>query len=173
MGGPFALYLAAGSEAKSMVTLKFHLAKEEDFEDLVRLRISVMKESLERIGRFNEDRARDRFRQGFSPQHTRHIVIGAERAGFLVLKTSENEMLLDHLYIALPFQRMGVGSHVLKQVFAEADAAGLPVKVGALKGSESNNFYVRNGFELVSQGEWDLYYSRPSQAIPPQSRPDT
>jgi len=47
-------------------------AQPDDFEALVALRIEAMRESLERIGRFDRTRARERFLNGFSPTHTRH-----------------------------------------------------------------------------------------------------
>lgn len=36
---------------------------------------------------------------------------------------------------------------------------GLPVKVGALRGSDSNRFYQRLGFRKLSEDEWDIYYT--------------
>ncbi|RMN79860.1 hypothetical protein ALQ56_05513, partial [Pseudomonas syringae pv. papulans] len=36
----------------------------EDFETLVAIRIEAMRESLERVGRFDPVRARERFREG-------------------------------------------------------------------------------------------------------------
>lgn len=45
-------------------------------------------------------------------------------------------------------------------IFEEADAAMLPIRVGALRESDSNRFYARHGFELVEQAEWDNYYVR-------------
>jgi GNAT superfamily N-acetyltransferase len=72
---------------------------------------------------------------------------------------------LDHLYIHPGFQGRGIGSVVLRQVFAEADERGMPVLVGALKESASNRFYQRHGFALVSEGEWDNYYVRSPEAI--------
>jgi hypothetical protein len=57
-----------------------------DAEALVALRIAAMRASLERIGRFDPGRARERFLAGFSPAHTRHIVVAGERVGFVVVK---------------------------------------------------------------------------------------
>lgn len=53
---------------------------------------------------------------------------------------------------------------MLDAVFAEADALGLPIRVGALKDSASNRFYQRHGFQLAEQAEWDNYYLRPPVA---------
>lgn len=133
-----------------------------DFETLVKIRIEAMRESLERVGRFDPLRARERFRSGFSPQFTRYIEVAGERVGFVVVKPMIDGLLLDHLYIRQSAQGAGVGSTVLRQVFREADAAGLPVRVGALRESDSNRFYVRHGFEFVERDEFDNYYIRPS-----------
>jgi len=135
-------------------------AAEEDVESLVALRIAAMRESLERIGRFDAQRARDRFMAGFSPEHTRHINKDGKRVGFVVVRLDGDGLLLDHLYVHPDYQNQGIGQWVLRQVFDEADGQGKDMKVGALKGSGSNRFYARHGFELVEQAEWDNYYVR-------------
>src|SRR5688572_30723346 len=47
------------------------------------------------------------------------------------------------------------GRLVLGEVFRRADAEGVRVRVGALKGSDSNRFYLRHGFQPDGQGEFD------------------
>ena len=135
----------------------------EDFEALLALRIEAMRESLERIGRFDPARARERFAAGFSPGHTRHILVDGQCAGFVAARPLEGHFSLDHLYIRPARQGQGIGAAVLARVVAEADAQGLPVRVGALRGSDSNRFYLRHGFRLVEQGEFDNYYIRVPQ----------
>jgi GNAT superfamily N-acetyltransferase len=122
-----------------------------DFDELAALRIDAMRDSLERIGRFDPQRARERFRNGFSPDHTRHIVVDGKRAGFMAIKSQDDHLLLDHLYLRPEYQGRGIGAAVLQIVFAEADAAGLPVRVGALRDSDSNRFYARHGFEKTHE----------------------
>ncbi len=141
-------------------------AIELDFEDLLALRIEAMRESLERIGRFDPARASDRFRAGFSPTHTKHIVADEQRVGFLATQQQEQHLLLDHLYIKPVHQGRGIGSAVLQLVFAQAERLHLPVKLGALKESDSNRFYMRHGFQLIEQAEFDNYYLRQSEDIP-------
>lgn len=132
-----------------------------DFDTLVNIRIDAMRAGLERIGRFDPTRARERFRASFTSEYTRHIIVNGERIGFVVVKPEADALLLDHLYVGGNAQGKGVGAAVLAQVFAEADAAALPIRVGALRDSDSNRFYVRHGFKLVEQGEFDNYYVRP------------
>ena len=142
--------------------MKLEPACEDDFESLVALRIEAMRESLERIGRFDATRARERFRATFDPGVTQHVVVEGRRVGFVAVKRMEDHWLLDHLYIRPSQQGAGVGAAVLKIVFAQADAAGMPIRVGALRESDSNRFYERHGFRLIERAEFDNYYLRSS-----------
>ena len=104
--------------------------QQSDLDDLVAIRIEAMRESLERVGRFDPVRARERFLDGFEARDTRYIEAAGERVGFVVVKHHHNELSLDHLYVRPSAQGSGVGSAVLMQIFKEADAAALPIKMG-------------------------------------------
>lgn len=132
----------------------------DDVEELVALRIVAMRESLERIGRFDPERARQRFVSGFVPEQTRHIVLRGERVGFVAVKPSSDGLFLDHLYVHPRFQGRGIGSAVLAILFSEADTLRLSLRVGALRESASNRFYLRHGFTQVEETDWDIYYVR-------------
>lgn len=138
--------------------------QQSDLDNLVAIRIEAMRESLERVGRFDPVRARERFLSGFEAGSTRYIEAAGERVGFVVVKHHHNELALDHLYVRPSAQGSGVGSAVLTQIFKEADAATLPIRVGALKESASNRFYTRHGFQFIESREFDNYYVR--QPIP-------
>jgi GNAT superfamily N-acetyltransferase len=137
-------------------------SRSEDFEALVNLRIEAMRESLERIGRFDALRARERFRSGFVPEFTRHILADGERVGFVAITPTSDGLSLDHLYLRPEFQGRGIGSAVLARIFEEADSRALSLRVGALRGSDSNRFYLRHGFVRAEESEWDIYYVRPA-----------
>ena len=139
-------------------------ANDDDFEALLSLRMAAMRESLQRLGRYDPQRARERLGRAFEPAHSRHILLGGERVGFVVLlprlDARPPHLLLDHLYIAPQAQGQGVGSWVMAQVLDEADRRDLPVRVTALRLSDANRFYQRHGFELQHETEWDLHYLR-------------
>jgi len=145
--------------------LSFSPVSDDDFEDLLAIRIAAMKESLSRIGRFDPSRARERFKSGFSPENTRHVVVSGSCAGFVTVKPFDDGLLLDHLYVLPSFQGHGIGALVLASIFKVADADRQQIRVGALKESDSNRFYERHGFKLVSEGEWDNYYVRSCQTL--------
>jgi GNAT superfamily N-acetyltransferase len=144
-------------------TVTLAAVRADEFEELLALRIAAMRDSLERIGRFDPERARQRLRASFAPAQTRHILLDGARAGFVTVKHAERELLLDHLYVHPRYQGRQIGALVLRMIFDEADALGLPIRVGALRESGANRFYRRHGFVQVEEGEWDIYYARPPQ----------
>ncbi|MCA0239479.1 MAG: GNAT family N-acetyltransferase [Proteobacteria bacterium] len=131
-----------------------------DFEALLALRLRAMRDSLTRVGRYDEQRARERLAAGFDPAHTRHIVVDGQRVGFIVLKRLTRALRLDHLYIDPPFQRHGIGRRVLDWICAKADHLQLPVELVVLKASDANRFYLRRGFVATGDGDWDIDYLR-------------
>ena len=142
------------------MTLELAPVHAADFEALLALRIAAMRESLQRLGRFDPERARARFLASFAPEFTRHVLLEAQRVGFLTVTPDAGSLLLDHLYIHPDHQGRGLGALLLQRVFAEADAAGLELRVGALKESASNRFYLRYGFVVLHETEWDVHYVR-------------
>lgn len=146
--------------SQSLPRLVFEQASAEDFEALAVIRIAAMRESLERVGRFDPARARERLRQNFAPAHTQWILLNARRVGFYAFRAMVDSFTLDHLYVLPEFQGRGIGAVVMKHLMADADKQAWPIKVGALKESGSNRFYLRHGFTKESESEWDNYYTR-------------
>jgi GNAT superfamily N-acetyltransferase len=143
-----------------MPRFSYEPASPHDLEELVALRIEAMRESLERLGRFEPGRARERFVASFEPDRTRFIVVERVRVGFVVVKRSGGDLRLDHLYLKGSAQGRGIGGAVLQDVLNAADRECLPLHVDALRGSDANRFYVRHGFLEIGASEWDIHYRR-------------
>lgn len=129
-------------------------------ESLAEIRVQAMRESLERIGRFDPQRARDRFLSSFSPECTTVIELAGRPVGFYVLRRRESDLYLDHLYVTPTSQARGLGAAALSRLLALADSLALDIRLGALKQSDANRFYQRHGFVLEDDGEFDNYYVR-------------
>ncbi|WP_321871948.1 GNAT family N-acetyltransferase [Paraburkholderia tropica] len=142
------------------MNLAFPVTTESDAEILVSIRIASMRESLERIGRFDPQRARERFLASFDPVLCCFIEVDGVQAGFILVRPQQDHWLLDHLYILPEHQGRGIGAAVLRDVFKRADALRMPIRLGALRGSDSNRFYQRHGFVQTDEAEWDIYYVR-------------
>lgn len=148
------------------MNVDFSLASPADIEVLTAIRTAAMRESLERIGRFDPLRVKARILASFERSTFRFVGYGGVQAGFFAVCLQERLLLLDHLYVRPGYQGNGIGAAVLKAVFAEADASHVPVRVGALRGSRANAFYQRHGFVKVEESESDIYYLRePRQDI--------
>lgn len=143
--------------------LEFSATSESDADALVSIRVAAMQESLERIGRFDLKRARDRFVESFDPSLCRFIKLDGIQVGFILIRTRRDHWLLDHLYILPAYQGQGIGAAVLHDVIEAADSQRMPIRVGALRGSDSNRFYERHGFGRTEEAEWDIYYERVSR----------
>jgi hypothetical protein len=91
-------------------------------------------------------------------------VVDGRRVGFVSLKTLSHAMRLDHLYIDPAEQEHGYGHEVLAWVCEQADRAQLPVELCALKGSDAVRFYLRHGFALTGEGDWDYDFVRMPQS---------
>ena len=133
---------------------------QSDADTLVAIRIAAMRESLERIGRFDPQRARERFLASFDPALCRFIEVDGVLSGFVLIRPQDDHWLLDHLYILPEHQGKGIGAAVLQEVFVNADVQRMPIRLGALRGSDSNRFYLRYGFIATDEAEWDIYYVR-------------
>jgi GNAT superfamily N-acetyltransferase len=81
-----------------------------------------------------------------------------------VVREKIDHLLLDHLYVLPESQNQGIGARVIKEVQVISAKTQLPIRVGALKQSRSNDFYLKHGFVQVDTSEWDIFYSRPAPA---------
>lgn len=144
--------------------ISLHPVNRDALDELVAMRIACMEPSLTRVGRFDPVRARARLADDFDPRCTWHIEQAGARVGLVVVQQQADAWLLAHLYVHPRAQNRGIGQQVLLLVFAQVDAVGLPLTVFALKGSESNRFYQRHGFQWQSETEWDVCYQRPAVA---------
>ena len=142
-------------------TISFHPASEADFEPLLALRIAVMRPHLERLGRFEPERARARFRAGYDPAWLRLIHEAGVFAGCVSLKPAGEGLLLEHFYLPPEAQGRGLGAAVLALLLAEADRAGKAVRLGVLRDSPAARFYERHAFRFTRADAWDRYYERP------------
>ncbi|MGW8851241.1 GNAT family N-acetyltransferase [Streptomyces xiamenensis] len=141
-----------------------------DVEPIAELRAVVMRADLERLGRYDEHRVRQRLRDGFSADHTSVIEAGGVFAGCVTLRaeaeagggadTQVPGWELEHFYLAPEFQGRGLGTAVLGALLARGDAAKVPVRLTVLRGSAARRLYERHGFTVTGQDSADVFMLR-------------
>jgi GNAT superfamily N-acetyltransferase len=132
-----------------------------DVETVCELRAVVMRPDLERLGRYDEQRVRQRLRDGFVPAHTWVIEVGGAFAGCVALRPAEDAHWLEHFYLAPRLQGSGIGSAVLRGLLERCDRDGVPfVRLNVLQGSPARRLYERHGFRSESEDPVDVFMVR-------------
>ncbi len=127
-------------------------------QEAIDIRLAAMKPSLVAIDRYDSERASIRFTENYDPEITTCILASGKTAGFYVLAVFNDHLLLDHLYIRSENQGHGIGTSIIESIRELASSSQKPVRLGALRSSESNNFYKRHGFVKTYESEFDIYY---------------
>ncbi|MCX4780302.1 GNAT family N-acetyltransferase [Streptomyces sp. NBC_01264] len=140
-----------------------------DVEVIAELRAQVMRPDLERLGRYDEHRVRQRLRDAFSPQHTWVVLIDREIAGCVAVRPAEGRLWLEHFYLAPHHQGRGLGSAVLGAVLDRTDSQGMTVGLNVLQGSAARRLYERHGFLVEAEDPVDVFMMRPPGSLPTPS----
>ncbi|MEV0622997.1 GNAT family N-acetyltransferase [Nonomuraea sp. NPDC050404] len=143
-----------------MVKWGLRSASAVDVEAVAELRAVVMRPDLQRLGRYDEHRVRQRLRDGFMPAHTWVIEVGGVLAGCVALRPAEEAYWLEHFYLDPGTQGRGVGSAVLGSLLERCDREEAVVRLNVLQGSAARRLYERHGFTLETEDEVDVYMVR-------------
>ncbi|MFD9329681.1 GNAT family N-acetyltransferase [Streptomyces sp. NPDC060065] len=152
-------------------TWALRVAEPADVDVIAELRATVMRPDLERLGRFDERRVRQRLRDSFSVRYTSVVVVDGAFAGCVTLRPGEEEgegegdgdgcQWLEHFYLAPRFQGRGLGSAVLRALLDRSDAGRATVRLNVLRGSAAQRLYRRHGFTVEAQDTVDVFMVRP------------
>ncbi|WP_258131946.1 GNAT family N-acetyltransferase [Microbacterium sp. MYb62] len=139
------------SAAPALVALR--PARADDVEWIAELRADVLRPDLERLGRYDAIRVRQRFRDAFEPAQTRIIVVDGTDVGSVAIRSEDDARWLEHFYIAPSHQGRGVGTRVLAAVLDDD----VLYRLNVLQGSAARSLYDRHGFVLESQDDVDVF----------------
>lgn len=145
-----------------------------DLDALAELRATVMRADLERLGRYDDHRVRQRLRDTYSPRYTSAVTVEGDLAGCVTVRPVDGGRWLEHFYLDPARQGRGLGSAVLRSVLAGTDARGLTVGLHVLRGSAAIRLYERHGFVVLARGPVDVHMSRgPGGSVADGQRPRT
>lgn len=139
-------------------------ATSADVEAIAEIRAVVMRPDLERLGRYDAHRVRQRLRDAYTPEHTSVIEADGGVAGCVALRPSEDGWWLEHFYLRPELQGRGIGTAVLAALLARTDAEGVRVRLNVLRGSAARGLYERHGFTLEREDPVDVYMLRTPRA---------
>ena len=128
---------------------------------IAELRADVLRESLERLNRYDPRRVRARFLNGFRAEETSVVQLGEQPVGSLALRPDGESTWVEHFYLASAVQGRGLGSALLTLVTARADALGEVLRLNVLQHSAARRLYDRHGFVVDSADDVDVFMTRP------------
>lgn len=131
----------------------------QDVEWLAELRADVLRDDLERLGRYDPRRVRQRMREAFETRFTRVIVVDGADVGSITVRGDGDERWIEHFYLAREMQGRGVGSRVLQQILDEEADTPL-LRLNVLQGSPARDLYARHAFRVDSEDAVDVYMTR-------------
>lgn len=135
----------------------------EDVEPIAELRAVVLRDDLERLGRYDEERVRQRLRDGFSPAYTSIVETADGTLGGCVTLRPDaggDGLHLEHFYLSPDLQGRGLGTAVLRHLLERADGQAAPVRLAVLRGSAARRLYERAGFTVETEDEVDVFMVR-------------
>ncbi|MCK2214889.1 GNAT family N-acetyltransferase [Actinomadura sp. ATCC 31491] len=127
---------------------------------IAELRAVVMRPDLVRLGRFDEHRVRQRFRDAYVPEHAWVIELGGAFGGCVALRPAEGCHWLEHFFLDPAWQGRGIGSGVLRELLERCDREGTVVRLNVLQGSAARRLYERHGFVTEREDEVDVFMVR-------------
>ncbi|MFJ2368077.1 GNAT family N-acetyltransferase [Microbacterium sp. NPDC087665] len=136
----------------------------EDAYWIMELRAVVLRPDLERLGRFDPIRVRQRFLDAFIPAQTRAIVVGGDDVGVVTLRSEKDAVWLEHFYIDPSHQGKGIGNGVLSQILSSR-STDVHLRLNVLRGSAARRLYERHGFVLDHEDSIDVYLELPPREI--------
>ncbi|MBX7552022.1 GNAT family N-acetyltransferase [Streptomyces sp. tea 10] len=151
-----------------MADWEIRQASAADVEAVAELRAVVLRADLERLGRYDERRLRQRLRDGFTPAHTWVVEAAGALAGCVALRPAADAHWLEHFYLDPALQGRGIGSAVLSMLLERCDRDGTPVRLNVLRGSRALKLYARHGFTVESEDPVDVFMIRRPQPQPAQ-----
>jgi len=135
--------------------------EEGEFEALLELSTRALRPSLERVGRFDPERRRARFRAAFKDGGLRAIQVGEVLAGCVGVRRHPDHLEIHGFYLDPALQGRGLGTAVLRALLAEAPE--MPVRLEVLRHSDAARFYERHGFQRTGEAEFDWLYALPAR----------
>lgn len=105
------------------------------------------------FGEWDDEQQRLFFDAKWDPQSYRIIVVDGADAGVLRRRSKAGHIELDEIQLLPEAQGAGVGSAIIRDLQAEAQHAGVPLRLQVLMQNRARGLYERLGFQVTGETE--------------------
>jgi GNAT superfamily N-acetyltransferase len=97
-------------------------------------------------GAWDEGRVRQEALEHASSPNAQVVLVGPSAVGVLTVEHHSDHVQLEQLYLLPQYQRLGIGTHLVKCILNLAQAAGVPLRLRVLAVNPARRFYEQLGF---------------------------
>jgi GNAT superfamily N-acetyltransferase len=138
------------------------VAASEDLEFLFSLlRASLGSYVEQTFGPWNDEDQRARFFASTDPATHRVIELDGRRVGCLDVRWLPDQVKLNRILLLPAHQNRGIGTRLVREVVAQARAAGLPVRLRVFRVNPARRLYERLGFVATGETETHVLMEHP------------
>jgi ribosomal protein S18 acetylase RimI-like enzyme len=126
---------------------------------------AAVRDVVERqFGPWNEAQ-QDRFFDGdWKPEIFEIILCDGVPCGYVCVEDRADDVHVREIDILPEYQGRGIGTHILRDAIARADARGVPIRLGTLHENRASALYQRLGFVETGRTATHLVFERRSTA---------
>lgn len=137
------------------VRYRLRQATLKDADFLYRLRKQTLAQFATQFHDWTDEQ-REALYMDFDPAIHKIIVVDGHDAGAMGVRRSDREFYFANLHIFREFQGRWLGTWIFRDLIAEADACGVPIRLHVMKINPARRLYERMGFAI--SGETDIRY---------------
>ncbi len=112
----------------------------------------------ELFGWRGDDIEREKFRESYDAQNTNIILAAGIPIGWWTVQRGPDAIHLEAIYLLAAHQGHGVGTRLIRNILAEAQEAGIPVRLSTAKINPARELYTRLGFSLTHEDRYKAYF---------------
>lgn len=129
-------------------------AQGSDYDFLWHLKVASMKQYIEGVYGWNEEKQEDYFRRNFDPREINVIQADEKDVGMYVYDADDNgECLLKRIEVLPEYQGKGIGGSIIGQLIRSAKEECRDLRLHVFKINPARQLYLRLGFEVVDETE--------------------
>ena len=106
---------------------------------------------IRQFGVWHELWQRNYFEKKWDPSKYQIVVSEGQDVGLVSVRVEEDHIFLVEIQIDPEFQNRGLGTRILRDLIAEAEARGLPLRLRVLHQNRAKNLYSRLGFSRTGE----------------------
>ena len=109
-----------------------------------------------------DEAAQDRFFEvDWQPGIYEIVLLDGEPCGYVCVDARADDVYVRNIHVLPAFQGRGVGTQLLREAIARADARGVPTRLQTLHLNRAANLYRRLGFVEVGRTGTHILFERP------------